>query len=39
VQTGGFAREDDEYRLRDFLGLRGETDVTKRRRINQVVCR
>ena len=36
AQTGGFAREDDKDRLRDFLGVGGNPGMAERRRINQV---
>ena len=35
-QSGGFAREDDEHRLGDFLGVSGDSDLTKRHRIDEV---
>ncbi len=30
AEAGGFAREDDKNRLRDFLGVGGDPDVTER---------
>ena len=36
AEAGGFARKDDKDRLRDFLGMGGNPDVTERNRIYQI---